>query len=1068
MTYRLGLDLGTNSIGWAAFAINPAQEGLDQYSLMDMGVRIFSDGRQPSSATKIGDSLSVDRRLARGMRRNRDHGKNRVRHMITQLVTLGLMPENKQDRQALQLLNPYQLRAEALIRPLAPHELGRALFHLGRRRGFKSNRKQSQQDSETDFKNKITALRQKLGNQTLGQFLWDRCQSGNIVRFREDNQLFPDRDMYETEFMAIMEAQTPHHNLTEEQWLRLRDHSILFQHPLRPAERGKCSLRPDYERAYRDSPTAQWFRLYQDVTNLRWIDDSQTAHALTSQQQDLVMQDLTRLHLGKSGKPVPELTWSKMRALTYPDGTLLFPRNSRFNLETENRKGIQRHKIALWCQHSPHLQDLWSAKDWRQGLNILEDIFDRLQQAETDDRLIADLVRHHKLSEHQAKALAGLPIGSQTVNLSREVMQELIPLMADQGLGYAAAVAELTDKDGNSLHHSYFQLDQSYDRLPYYGEILQNSLLGAKPEKNAKKDPEGHYGRIGNPSVHMALNQLRHLINALIERLGKPAAIHIELSRDLKLTAKQRSEVNREIAKNTRRNKNLTAKWLEICSNPPSATDLKKLKLWEELDPDEIQRRCVFTGRKIGAAQLINGEVHIEHLLPYSRTLDNSMANLTLAFKDANQIKSKHSPYEAFGAKSEPGFNWEEILQRAQNLPKSKRWRFGPDAMHKWLGDHDFIDRQLTDNAYIARAARKYLTAICPDIIPSNGRQTAMIRGKWRLFLSDQDDKNREDHRHHCLDACVIALMDRSLLHKISNLSKRDCQTRLKISLPDLPDRLRQSITARAENLVISHKPDHGLQGKFHKDTAYGRLNQENPNPGEEDYNLVVRKPIANLSLNELDAIRDPGIRAALAAFLTYQGFWSFDKKEQEKKLPDLLSQFGQDHQIRRLRIMIKDKSAIPIPSAPYKAYTADSYVCCDIWALPDGKPGKWKKGKFKYEGVFWSYMETSAYLIPKDASNVDHRQAPSPPPADRKPHPAAKFITRLFKGDLIRYYKEDKEIIMRVTGLEPSSTRVTLRPPYLPNCQLTKMSLNKLGQYNVQKIFITPDGVIKNQGPKK
>ncbi|WP_417832789.1 type II CRISPR RNA-guided endonuclease Cas9 [Terasakiella sp.] len=325
MGYRLGLDLGTNSIGWTVLTVDPVKEGLERFSLLDMGVRIFPDSREPAKGGRVGDSLAVARREGRGMRRNRDRGKNRMAYMMRYLVDLGLMPSDKEERHELENLNPYQLRAEGLERPLSPFELGRALFQLGLRRGFKSNRKESNEaKEETARAQQINTLREALGNKTLGQFLWQRLQAGESVRFKEGTDWFPDRAMYAEEFNVLKDRQLPHHQLSEEEWDRLRDNCILFQHPLRPVERGRCTLRPEYRRAHRDTPIAQWFRIYQDVGNLRWIDEELQSHPLTPEQRDAIVQTLL------TQKTV---TWGGIRKLKDADGKPLFHRDYRFNLE---------------------------------------------------------------------------------------------------------------------------------------------------------------------------------------------------------------------------------------------------------------------------------------------------------------------------------------------------------------------------------------------------------------------------------------------------------------------------------------------------------------------------------------------------------------------------------------------------------------------------------------------------------------------------------------------------------------------------------------------------------------
>lgn len=121
---RLGLDIGTNSIGWCLTE--------DDKRVVDIGVRIFSDGRDPKS----GASLAVDRREARAMRRRRDRYLGRRSAFLEALIQYGLMPENQDGARLLADMDPYVLRQRALDEALTPHEIGRALFHLNQRRGL--------------------------------------------------------------------------------------------------------------------------------------------------------------------------------------------------------------------------------------------------------------------------------------------------------------------------------------------------------------------------------------------------------------------------------------------------------------------------------------------------------------------------------------------------------------------------------------------------------------------------------------------------------------------------------------------------------------------------------------------------------------------------------------------------------------------------------------------------------------------------------------------------------------------------------------------------------------------
>ena len=138
---RLGLDIGTNSIGWWLYGT----KGGRITEVIDGGVRIFSDGRDPKSKA----SLAVDRRAARAQRRRRDRYLRRKAALMKRMAQVGLMPADPSEAKALEVLDPYELRARGLDGPLPLKHFGRALFHLNQRRGFKSNRKTDRGDNES-------------------------------------------------------------------------------------------------------------------------------------------------------------------------------------------------------------------------------------------------------------------------------------------------------------------------------------------------------------------------------------------------------------------------------------------------------------------------------------------------------------------------------------------------------------------------------------------------------------------------------------------------------------------------------------------------------------------------------------------------------------------------------------------------------------------------------------------------------------------------------------------------------------------------------------------------------
>jgi CRISPR-associated endonuclease Csn1 len=1062
--WRLGIDLGTNSLGWWAFTVEKKDNNWKINESLDGGVYIFTDGREPATAGRIGDSNAVERRLARGTRRNRGRGKSRQRALMNELIALGLMPGESEKRKIYfqnlpkepDRYHPYRLRAEALDRTLTPFELGRALFHLSVRRGFKSNRIEQSEDSGGSLKERIDELNNKLGGRTLGQFLWDQYRkakeqenSGKLaagIRFRGESDLYPERSMYQAEFDAIHERQSKHHKLSDEDWERLRDRYILFQWPLKPVERGSCEFFPEFQRHWKDTPIGHDFRIHQELNSLRWFDADMGDHKLDLKQRNFVLDLLlTR----KS-----EVKFSSMRKGKWPDRTPVFPDCIRFNFEDGKRKGFNPHKIGVLLVENPVLGEMWRTRSSDDGDGgLLDDIFEALHQEADPEILEKRLSEAYEISNDATQALMAIPLSRATASVSKHFMEKIVPVLRDQGLLYWDAVKELTDEAGTPLHHSHRPGSGDRDNLPYYGEILRGSMMGSDPAADPATDPEKRYGRINNPTVHVALNSLRRVTNALIKRFGKPPVeIHLELGRDLKQTRQRRDEETSRQGRNQRENERIREDLRRHKIDNPSALDIKKVKLWEELGKSELARLCPFSGRPVSFSQLLNGEAEIEHILPFKRTLDDSTGNLTVAMRWANRLKGNRTPYEAFasGAHETDGIAWETVRARAELLPPNKSWRFGLDAMKQFEGEGDFIARQLTDNAYIARAAQNYLSCLkgVDQVVPNRGGLTAMLRGKWRLngILSDDNRKNREDHRHHAIDAAVIGLGGRSVLNEVSRLTARAADDRVRIAVPNLDQAIEEAIRKRVPEIIVAFKPDHGWQGAMFKETAYGFVEPAQRDPDFPDHNLVFRKPLMSLSAKECDAIRDRHTRRLVKECLSKA---KSSGEKPEKALARLSTETG----IKSVRLLVKDQTVKPVPSAPYKGYKPDSYVCCDIWRCPKGKTGRWKKGEFVWQGVYWPYART--------ANGV--------PAATEKPHPAARLVTRLFKNDVVAYEDGGVTRIMRVAGFSTTNNKLNLVPHNEANSKQNYISINVIGGKGLRKLHVGPDGGVRGlkQGEK-
>ncbi len=348
------------------------------------------------------------------------------------------------------------------------------------------------------------------------------------------------------------------------------------------------------------------------------------------------------------------------------------------------------------------------------------------------------------------------------------------------------------------------------------------------------KDPdEKRYGRIANPTVHIGLNQIRLVVNSLIRKYGHPQEVIVEVARDLKQSKEQRDNESKRQADNQKRNSQIKAEIagiLNISEERVRHADIQKMILWRELSFDPADRHCPYSGVRISAKMLLSEEVEIEHILPFSSTLDDSLNNKTVAMRQANRLKGNQTPWDAFGANPIAGFEYADILTRAEQMPKGKRYRFAEDGYKRWLKeDAGFLARALNDTRYMSKIAREYVQLICPNTRVIPGQMTAMLRKKFGLndVLGLNGEKNRNDHRHHAVDACVIAVTDQGMLQRfaLASASAREKQLNRLVEEMPLPWPSYYDHVVRAVNRIwVSHKPDHSHEGAMHNDTAYSIL----------------------------------------------------------------------------------------------------------------------------------------------------------------------------------------------------------------------------------------------------
>ena len=446
--YRLGLDLGTNSIGWAAVRL--ADNG-EPCGVSGMGVRIFPDGRDAQSET----SNAVSRRTARGQRRRRDRYLKRRGELMQALIDFGLMPPEENERKELQRLDPYVLRARALDQPLEPFELGRALFHLDQRRGFKSNRKAGGNDNSenTKISERISELRRSIegsGARTLGEFMAWRHENRDTVRARPESDLYPERAMYQEEFDTIRKAQEPHQELSTKQWDKLHD-IIFFQRDLIAVKAGWCQFEYESEqrRAAKALPVFQEYRMLEEVNNLKVRVGSEPERPLHEEERERVLQRL------RSGKDIA-LRKGKNNEAARPTRDLKLPSNAVFNLAAGGRKAIKGDETTTTLMKEEFFGKVWLDLNLGQRNEIVKFLLD----AEDPETVRQKAVEEWGLNKVQAGIVANVSLVSGYGNLSEKAINKMLPHLG-QGLVYSKAV-----QAAGYAHHSDFRNEEAHDSLP--------------------------------------------------------------------------------------------------------------------------------------------------------------------------------------------------------------------------------------------------------------------------------------------------------------------------------------------------------------------------------------------------------------------------------------------------------------------------------------------------------------------------------------------------------------------------------------------------------------------------
>ena len=734
LNYILGLDIGIASVGWAMVEIDDKENPV---RLIDLGVRVFERAEVP----KTGDSLAAARRSARSLRRlirRRAHRLLRTRRLLKHEGVL--KPEDFDENGFIKLLpnTPWQLRAAALDRRLAPLEWAAVLLHLVKHRGYLSQRKNEGETADKE----LGALLKGVADNTLALQAGDfrtpaelalnkfEKESGHIRNQRGDySHTFSRKDL-QAELVLLFEKQKEFGNPYVSDDLKNGIENLLMtQRPALSGDAiqkmlGHCTFEPAEPKAAKNTYTAERFIWLTKLNNLR----------ILNQGNERPLTDAERTTLMDEPYKKSKLTYAQARKLLGLNDTAFF-KGLHYGKDNAESATLMEMKAYHAISRALEKEGL---KDKKSPLSLSPELQDEIGTAFSLFKTDEDISGRLKgcLQSEILDALLKHISFDKFIQISLKALRRIVPLM-EQGKRYDEACAEI------------------------YGDHY-----GRKNSEETLYLPPIPADEIRNPVVLRALSQARKVINGVVRRYGSPARIHIETAREVGKSFKDRKKIEKRQEENRKDREKAAAKFREYLPNfvgEPKSKDILKLRLYEQQ-----HGKCLYSGKVIDIRRLNEkGYVEIDHALPFSRTWDDSFNNKVLVLGSENQNKGNRTPYEYFNGKDNSR-EWLEFKARVETsrFPHSKKQR----VLLQKFDEEGFKERNLNDTRY----GNRFLCQFVADhmqltgkgkrrVFASNGQITNLLRGFWGLHKV-----RAENDRHHALDAVVVACSTVAMQQRIT------------------------------------------------------------------------------------------------------------------------------------------------------------------------------------------------------------------------------------------------------------------------------------------------------------
>lgn len=848
----LGLDLGTNSIGWAV--VNVDENGKPQ-SIEGMGSRIVPLSSDDTNEFTKGNAISKNqsRTEKRTARKGYDRYQLRREFLTSELRKLNMLPDERLIK--LPVLELWELRAKAATigNQLTLPEIGRVLYHINQKRGYKHAK--SDESADTKQRAYVAEVNARYAmimdrNQTIGQYFAEKLKEneietpkGKFYTYRIKEQVFP-RRAYEAEFDQILECQKVFYPeiLTEKEIDKLRNEIIFYQRKLKSCKHlvSICDFeKREYENkegkivfggpkvAPKSSPLFQICKIWEEVNNITLKNRKNDELYITLEQrkamvdfldthEKLTLKDLYSI-LGISkqdgwwgGKAIGRGLQGNTTKIALKKALGDFENAEKllqFNLKNTDSNLVDEvtgeiiQIVDTKVEKEP-LYDLWhtvySISDKEELANALKKKYN-IYDEDIINRLYAiDFVKQG--------------FG----NKSAKAMRRILPYL-QQGLKYSDACEYAGFRHSESLTKTENEARQLLDKLP---PIQKNALR--------------------QPIVEKILNQMINVVNALMVEYGQFESIRVELARELKQSKDDRNTTFLQNEAMERLNEAI-AKRLTSEGITPTKRIMEKYKfifptkgcidkktgkfVTKNFDALATVNQCIYCGKPFSLSAALNGEGYeIEHIIPRDMICDNSQSNKVLSCRSCNSKKSNKTAFDFMRSQDKAMFDdyikrvekWFDdgiispskrerlLLSHEDYMERKKKGKTTEEDKKYW---EEFVSRQAGETQYISRESIRILKQCCRNVNATSGTVTATLRHLWgydeilhqlnferykqaglteTVTWTSNHGKNehskeqivdwskRIDHRHHAIDALVVACTQQGFIQRINTLNADD------------------------------------------------------------------------------------------------------------------------------------------------------------------------------------------------------------------------------------------------------------------------------------------------------